>query len=64
MGASLADSSWWLSQITRLPEVKAFLFNLCVLADILALIKARGAANLVDALFWEPIGVASADPAS
>jgi hypothetical protein len=64
MGASLADSSWWLSRITRLPEVKAFLFDLCILAGILALIKARGATNLVDALFLEPIGVASADPAS
>jgi hypothetical protein len=64
MRASSVDSSWWLSRIARLPKVKAFWFDLFILAGVLALIKARGAANLVDALFLEPIRVASADPAS
>jgi hypothetical protein len=31
---------------------KPFLLDLCILADVLALIKARGAANLVDALLF------------
>jgi hypothetical protein len=52
MGASLADSSWWLSRITRLPKVRAFLFDLCIHAGILALIEARGAARPKISLFW------------
>jgi hypothetical protein len=38
--------------------------DLNILTVILALNEARGAANLVDILFWEPIGGSSAGPAS
>ena len=50
MGASLADSAWWLSQITG---VQSPLFDLCILTAILALTEARGAAGLLVALFLE-----------
>jgi hypothetical protein len=38
--------------------------DLNVFTFILALTEARGAADLVDTLFWEPIGGSSAGPAS
>jgi hypothetical protein len=53
----------FLGGCLRLPDYlrsKPFPLDLCILADVLALIKARGATNLVDALFlgadWSCIG--------
>jgi hypothetical protein len=50
MGASLG----WLGMVD----------DLNVFTSILALTEARGAAGLVDTLFWKPIEVSSAGPSS
>ena len=51
----MVASLGWLCVVvsSELPGFKAPLTELCVLAAVLALTEARGAAGLVDALFLE-----------